>query len=331
MAEAAGLVIGGVGLLALFDTCMSAFEYIDAGRHYGKDYQKAALKLEVLQIQLSRWKSTVDIRDDLTGISDKVQVATQDEVKTVEKLLGEINNDLEDARKTSKRYELETLPPPDESAEAATLDAVTMRMRQLAVKRQKRSSFGQKTLWALRDNRKVSRLIEDLSEHVNSLVQLFPAVVPKQVELAVTDMTEVVQPSGVEEPDDEALNMLREASADVDPQLSAALQTLVDAKGGYSFNNMTLLDHAKAVYGTYYADGQYVRGHKANATFNNVHARNHAVALYGDQIGGPSPLGAGFHQSIHGQAHGHTGAVAQSTGRQMQGYGGSGAYRGGSY
>jgi len=35
--ETAGLVIGGLGLAALFDTCMSAFEYIDTGRNYGKD------------------------------------------------------------------------------------------------------------------------------------------------------------------------------------------------------------------------------------------------------------------------------------------------------
>ena len=48
MAELAGLVIGGAGLATLFDSCMNAFQYVDSAAAYGKDYQKAALRISPL-------------------------------------------------------------------------------------------------------------------------------------------------------------------------------------------------------------------------------------------------------------------------------------------
>lgn len=321
MAETAGLVIGGIGLLSLFDSCMSAFEYVDSGRQYGKDYNKAALKINLLRLRLSRWKQTVDIRDSLDGISNKVQVASPDEVKRVEELLGYIGADLKTAEEKSQRYQLKNAPPPDNSPEAQTIDLLSDRVRDLAVSRQKSGTFGQRAKWALLDKRRFASLIDDLGENIASLVELFPATVARQAELAVVDVTEVIQPAAIEEPED-AYAMMHEASEGVDEQLLAAVEKVAAAQiDGYVFEKMRTEDDAQAQFGTYFGKGEYQRNHKANARFNDVVAKGRARVHYGDNVGGPYVLGPDFHAGIHGSGTGDARGSAQQGGQQMQPYG----------
>lgn len=315
MAEGiASLVIGGVGLLSMFDSCVNAFNYVDAGRQYGTDYQRAAFQISLLQLRLTRWKKSVDIRENLDGISDKVQRASDEEVASVKELLGHIQYDFEVAEESSKRYKLKNPPPAEQGTEAATLETLSNRVRDMSLRQQKSSSVIQKTRWALHDKKKFDRLVEDLGSNINSLVTLFPAVSEQQVQLAQTELGEIIQPSEIEEPE-EAVRILRETSEGVDPQLVAAMQHASAAAGGYFYNRMTTEGQAQGQFGTYFAPGQYQKGHKGNATFNDVVATGSARAHYGDNVGGPYVLGGDFHQQMQ-ETHGDTSAGAQQNGEQ---------------
>ena len=87
MAEAFGIVAGGVGVAAAFTACVDCFEYIQFGRHFGRDYQTNLLSLDFARLRLTRWGQAVNIFEDPNlGRPD----ATSDEIQTVKQSLLQI-------------------------------------------------------------------------------------------------------------------------------------------------------------------------------------------------------------------------------------------------
>lgn len=82
--------------------------------------------------------------------------------------------DFERAEKWSQNYEQKDFASADDGSEPVTIDARTTKVRALALSRQKGSSWVQKTRWALHDQKKMKRVIEDLDENVKELEDLFP-------------------------------------------------------------------------------------------------------------------------------------------------------------
>ncbi|KAK3379429.1 prion-inhibition and propagation-domain-containing protein [Lasiosphaeria ovina] len=65
MAEMFGTVVGALGVVDLFNNCVDCFEYVQMGRHFGRDYERCQLKLKVAQLRLSRWGEAIAINEDL--------------------------------------------------------------------------------------------------------------------------------------------------------------------------------------------------------------------------------------------------------------------------
>jgi len=300
--ETAGLVIGGVGLAALFDTCMTTFEYIDAGRNYGKDYQKAVLKLAILELRLSRWGSTVQFQDDMVEALD---TATKEQSAQVEALLGQIQMDLQDAEKASKRY---TLPPAQDADRvdgSVKLEKLTEKFRRIALQRQKKSSLMKKGRWALRDKKKLATLIEDIKSGVESLEGLFPGDAPDLAQqlqaarrnIAVDDTEQLVQPIEIEEaeqpqePTETVVTVLQEATLDVDYLLHNAINIAAKhVTSGDKFKGLTIDGKARVEFGRFIASG-YTGPAPAektqNRSFDNVKITGDARVRFDDSYGGP--------------------------------------------
>jgi len=300
--ETAGLVIGGVGLAALFDTCMTTFEYIDAGRNYGKDYQKAVLKLAILELRLSRWGSTVQFQDDMVEALD---TATKEQSAQVKALLGQIQMDLQDAEKASKRY---TLPQAQDAGRvdgSVKLEKLTEKFRRIALRRQKKSSLMQKGRWALRDKKKLATLIEDIKSGVESLEGLFPGDAPDLAQqlqaarrnIAVDDTEQLVQPIEIEEaeqpqePTETVVTVLQEATLDVDHLLHNAINIAAKhVTSGDKFKGLTIDGKARVEFGRFIASG-YTGPAPAektkNRSFDNVKITGDARVRFDDTYGGP--------------------------------------------
>ena len=60
MAEPFGIVAGAVGIAAAFTACVDCFEYIQLGRHFGRDYQTDLLSLNCARLRLTRWGQAVN-------------------------------------------------------------------------------------------------------------------------------------------------------------------------------------------------------------------------------------------------------------------------------
>ena len=64
MAEPFGIVAGAIGLATTFTACIDCFEYIQFGRHFGRDFQTDQLALSCARLRLTRWGESVNIYDD---------------------------------------------------------------------------------------------------------------------------------------------------------------------------------------------------------------------------------------------------------------------------
>lgn len=301
MAEPVGLVFGGLGLIGTFNACMNTFELIESGKQYGRAYQKSALEIELLHLRLSRWKQNVHFEGDRTVLPLQCIDATPKEAETVEWLLGEINVELQAAQGAAARYAKQAVGGAEREeggAESSTIEALTLRVRTLALTRQRTASAKDKVMWALRDEKKLKRLIEDVSGHIDSLVELFPAAVATdQTQRAAADLVQIVQPSEIEEPLDpeEAANataLLREASDHVDPELVAAIEALAakePAPGGeWTLKEVTVRGKARMLNGHQIIDKNQYLETKSRYLLQDVVARGNSKVVNGHQFGGKS-------------------------------------------
>jgi hypothetical protein len=87
-------------------------------------------------------------------------------------------------------------------------------VRQIALQRHGKASFKQRAKWALYDEKRFRRLIEDFTELVDKLVELFPGSQRAQEELCEQEVL-VIRTN-------EELSLLNEVTAQQDKLLAAA-------------------------------------------------------------------------------------------------------------
>jgi hypothetical protein len=221
--ETAGLVIGTLILTALFETCMTCFDYIDTGRQYGKDCQRFAISMRSLELRMSRWWEVAGLQTN----TNRARMS-EDAERHVKDLLGEIYSDLQDAQERAQKYDNPVMTDNDGSVRLETL---ADRFQRRANVRQKRTPLGKVIKWALRDQTKCKRLIRDIKNAVEELEGVLPQTAPDSQpthQAAVEDAQQLVQPSEVEEPAAEAnatpvIEILQDATQN-DPVLQQVLE-----------------------------------------------------------------------------------------------------------
>ncbi|KAK5739284.1 hypothetical protein LTR17_005390 [Elasticomyces elasticus] len=298
MAEVAGLIVGGLGLAALFDSCLQAFEHVEAAKNYGAQYQRLMLRLSILQLRLARWGATVRLVD---GESEQLSsygfsVSSQAEAETVRRLLGEIFGSLEDARTASQPY----TPAPTlvdnrfvaTNRATASITAMMQMTRTLARRRQKQSTTLQKARWALHDESKLRRLVQDLTGLIADLVELFPATQSAQKELALVDAVELVRwPYAADantESAESQVNLLVESASAVDPLLDRAVSDAAKNDHRHAFNKVEAIGDARVHDGDFVSEGASVVGYGHD--YNGVLVSGRARMLNGNRYGGKSVL-----------------------------------------
>ncbi|KAI4136594.1 MAG: hypothetical protein LQ341_005538 [Variospora aurantia] len=258
MAEIFGIVAGAVGIPAAFTACVDCFEYVQFGRHFGRDYQTDLLALNCSRIRLTRWGQAVNIMTDpKMGMPD----ATSEQIQTVKDTLYQILVLFADSAKISQQYTTgEDLSVLSSDSMDPTFVALNNKMRELAIKRQKRSNILKITRWALYRKSEFKNLIEGISSLIDNIEKIFPAP-QAQVTLVRQEATELH--------DQEALELVQSAAEGVDSLLqNAAKEALsghrylnVSVKGKALTGNAVSSDwHGKAVVTSHTYDGVVVDG-----------------------------------------------------------------------
>ena len=223
MAETAGLVVGVVALASLFNNTVECFEFVQLGRTFGKSFQTSQLQLDSARLRLSRWGKSLCLDNDVRDtMSLQGRFGSETNVKHAEALLGQIVELFADAEGVSNSYRNRTEPQDNSLAvydPQTDLDPAMAKlhekMRQLAIERQNRSGVRQKAKWALYQEKHFRRLIEDITELVDSLVELFPAMQQSQRELCDKEVSAIG--------DGESMSILKEIAAAQDKLLEQAI------------------------------------------------------------------------------------------------------------
>ena len=281
MAEAAGLVIGAVSVAGLFTNCVDCFEYVQIGRNFGKTYQRSLLRLDVVKLRLSRWAEAVNNTSDCS----QAPIDTTRKAQKVGEILGEIIELFADAERVSEKYKAKATGDEvavyyaDNELDPDIL-STHKKMRELALKRQKRSSFAQKAVWALYEEKHFRRLIEDVTTLVDALVELFPATQDRQQQLSAEEAEELNE--------EQRLDTLEEAAEGVDQLLQDSVQRAVASKSGHIFTDNMVMENARVRYGDEHAVGvtSTGAGHRYGANTAQGSSRVH----YGNQFGGKGVL-----------------------------------------
>jgi hypothetical protein len=287
--ETAGLAIGSLALTALFETCMTCFDYIDTGRQYGKDYQRFAISMRSLELRMSRWWDVARLQAGTARMSKDAESQIKD-------LLGEITSDLQDAQERAQKYSNPTIA--DDGS--VGLENLAERFQRQANLRQRRTPLGRVVKWALRDQTKCKRLIKSIKNAVEELEGVLPQTARDSQlthRAAVEDAQQLVQPAEVEEPAAEAnatpdIEILHDA-ADNDPVLQQVLEIVARNASGDEIRDIFTSDKARValddfVASDYKGPAPVERQHRR--IIQNVKTSGEGRLIVGKTYGGKGPF-----------------------------------------
>jgi hypothetical protein len=215
----------------------------------------------------------------------EIALKSQKDVGKVKDILAEILTLFADAEQVSDRYKLKTKststetpynPSTDLSFELFTLHN---KMRDLAIKRQKGTSIMKKAAWALYDEKQFNRLIEDVTQLVDDLVDLFPAA-ERQQQLCRIEMDTLGKESDLEP--------LKDAARGVDDLFQKNVEKAIETREGHRYSNIQATDEAKMMIGDFVAAGSIPTG--PGHIYNSITASGNSTVHSGNIYGGKSIL-----------------------------------------
>lgn len=254
--EAAGLALGVVSLAGsvtgTVTSIVQCFEYVELGRHFGKDFNKSQARLGALKLQISRWGVAAGaFPDPRTGTYREVTVSVETE-KEAKRLLDSILDDIEEVERKSRKYRQQHSPSSQElevfgaSDMDAPTGALSARVDTIVKKRTKGVSWRDKTKWAVYQKKYFDRLLEDIAGNFDLLANICQPLSVSQLDLCQIEVEEIEdgQPTST-------LELLHEASkANHDTSLQQAVQKAIAARGcGHSWERTEVADTVKLEQG----------------------------------------------------------------------------------
>lgn len=294
MAEVFGIVSGAVGIASAFSTCIEIFNYVSLGQRFGKDYETCQLRLQLVQLRLSRWGEAVCIYED-----PKLgrETATEEELNAAKETLFHILKLFEDSNIVSKKFRLDASQigdanskPTSQSREGFASMVLRSKVQNLTTRRQKSASFRKLMRWAVHDREVLNRLVEDIVNLVNEVEALFPLPTAIESRLVSEEISELRGEEGAEEEagvqGEEESRTLMQASEGIDDVLYKATASNIV---GHQYTGVHVLGaNAAVMNGNIFAGDSRVSVQAGSShIYDGVKITGAGVkVLNGDQFGG---------------------------------------------
>ncbi|KAF2277732.1 uncharacterized protein EI97DRAFT_271730 [Westerdykella ornata] len=189
--EVAGIVLGGVGLAALFDSVVQCVDYTYLGNNFERDAATIQLRLEDTRARIHRWGRAVGVQDEQPA---KERLGSNYEM--AEKRLRQIKTYYDEAQEMSRTY-LREHPnlDPSYSLEPDLPDSEARVRKALRRIYQPARNVGRKTAWALHGYKVADRLIAN----VNALIDGLELIAPREElsRLSELEVREIGDPEDV--------------------------------------------------------------------------------------------------------------------------------------
>lgn len=271
MAEPFGIVAGAIGIATAFTACVDCFEYIQVGRNFGQDFQTDLLSLSCARLRLTRWGESVNIYNDpKCGQA----CATASETQLAKDTLLQILELFAKTEKISKKYRLVAKPGGGDlsTCSAADLDptfmALEVKMKELAIKRQKGNKFLRLTSWAIYHRAEFRQLIDDITMLIENIERLLPA--PRaQITLATQEVAELSNIGPIE--------WVKKTAKGVDSLLETTAKEVLT---GHQYLNVVI--KGKAHVGNAYGSGWKGNANGASHKYDGILVDETGKASLGD-------------------------------------------------
>ncbi|KAI1747811.1 prion-inhibition and propagation-domain-containing protein [Xylaria castorea] len=285
MAEGFGIATGALSVAALFNNCVITFEYIQLGCHFGEDYERCQLKLDIAKTRLSRWGKAIDIHNDPRFTIHKPQDKSSRQAQAI---MEEIDLLFKTLQKASERYAIDALPEDLRLLQIEDMQPVAQklhnRLGEIVKHRRKKTSILKKAAWALYDGKNFDKLVGEVTGFVDSLEKLYP------VEAARRDLVRME----IEELDEDepSLRALQSAAVDTDLVLSEAAAKQLETYGGMNYAKHIHNDEeARVKVGDEWSDRALSRSARPLSTTRNgagsVVGKGSSRTHIGNSYGGP--------------------------------------------
>jgi Prion-inhibition and propagation len=214
----------------MLNNVVGYFGSIQMGQNFGKSFQDSVLKLGVIRLRLTRWSQSVGLGNiDNAQSLENIQISDED-IPMVKELLGSIMESFDDAERTSNRIKkrnpsVGVLNPANEFDDVAA--SLHTNMNTLVKARQGEVELQEQTGLTLYEEKNFTRLIEDISDSVNDLVNLFPAVQEKQQKLCEEEVSQMNK-------NENALTLLKDAADGQDNLLSKTVTKVIQSTTAYN-------------------------------------------------------------------------------------------------
>ncbi|KAJ5901737.1 hypothetical protein N7495_002265 [Penicillium taxi] len=272
MADPFGAAAGAVGIAAALASCLQCFEYVQFGRHYGRDLRTDSLRLDYAKIRLTRWGDAVNISDD--AILAKFN---EDSKQLVKNTLDQIQVLFTDTQKISKQNgDRNTERGIINSVDAGSSAIIVEKNGTRTLEHQKKANIWRKTSWALYRRQELN----DLIEGIDSLIENLEALVsPSQLKRMVKEELAQVR-------DEQEFLLIQNVSRDVDPLLHAVATEKLQSLQGHQYGNIKIGDKSKVENGNYVGsdwNGDLLRG--ASHRYDGIVIGRESKVRNGDRFG----------------------------------------------
>lgn len=297
MAEPVGTTLSVVSLAtALSGTVISVvecIEYAQLSRSFGKDFDKSQVRLCALKLQVTRWGVCAGVLTDPKTGQRRIVEVNQQTASAASKLWSTIEYDLNEVEQRSKSYVQRQLSPSPEDLEvfetremADWTRALSSQVDTIAADRMGDVSLARKVKWAFYEQKKFSRLLDDIAGNFSDLKQLLPQLAEPQQQLCRLEVEEVQNSQS-----QEAIQMLHETSrANQDTILEQALkQVLLNRGSSHRWELTEVEDNVELRQGDQIASDFRGRalvgriGHDYGTTIGKGQARISQGDIYGNK------------------------------------------------
>jgi len=217
--EIAGVAIGILPLVSLFENAIACFTRVKMAKSFGPDLQFFMVRLEVLHLRLTRWGKALGLnKPTKDNQAPNTNLPTSDQ-KLATKVLEQIKTRFEDAAKVVQDVDI------GEDLAATTADlgdkgALVEGLRTMSIKRHPRPSTMTKAKCVIYQKERLSDLIEDLSKSLNELDQVLPADSAGLTQICDEEAGELLDRVAISEA---AVALLEDVTAKLDRQLGDAI------------------------------------------------------------------------------------------------------------
>jgi hypothetical protein len=290
-AEIFGLAGGVAALAGVFTSCIDCFEYIQFSRHFGADYQRSVLKLDIVANRLGRWGETIGLYDTAFTIdlSAKQMIIAGETLGEILTLFQELEQKIRKFAAKTKQEDLLVFNP-DLDLDSLH-EPLHKQLRGLAISRQKLSktrhkSVGlvQKAMWALYEKNRLEVLIDDVRILVDALIDILP-------ETAVASQRRIATWEASSIKDSAAVQLLVDLANKDDPLLHEVAEEILEKRNGQVFKNNVAVGSSRVRMGDEYSDGWIQGAQKSSQVWERNKVSDEAIVQMGNRYGGKGIFG----------------------------------------